>query len=128
MKKAFAISGALLGLFFTMMLFVMLLRIANEKDAFISIRVLWDYIASIDLSRAWNELYTKFMEVVASFKNIGAVSETANEWQKFFEVVSNFGVSIYNVLKFPLDIFLSICNFIYDLLDMVRRFFIVVLQ
>lgn len=128
MSKAFKIGGVLLGLFFTIMLFIMLLRMNNDKPAFISIRVLWDYISSIDLSRAWTELSTKFMEVVASFKKISVVTETANEWQKFFEVVSNLGTAIYTFMKFPIDILIAFCNFIYDLLDMIRRFFIVVLQ
>lgn len=128
MRVFWKVSGVLLGFFFTMMLFIMLLRLANQKDAFISIRVLWNYIESIDLSRAWNELQSTFMELVRSFEKIGIFNENATEWEKFFEVLSNLGTAIFQLLKFPIDILLAVLNFIYDILDMIRRFFIVVLQ
>ena len=128
MIKVFKVSGILLSLFFTIMLFIMLLRLGSGKEAFISVRVLWDYISSIDLKSSWIELSDKFMELVASFQNIDVVSETANEFEKFFSVLQNLGVAIFTFLKFPVEVLIAICKFIYNILDMIASFFVIVLQ
>lgn len=128
MIKVFKVSGILLSLFFTIMLFIMLLRLGSGKGAFISVRVLWDYISSIDLKSSWIELSDKFMELVASFQNIDVVSETANEFEKFFAVIQNLGIAIFTFLKFPIDILIAVCKFIYSVLDTIASFFVVVLQ
>lgn len=126
--KALKIIGVLLSLFFTMMLFIFLVRMFNNKEPFVSVRVLWNAISQIDLLEPWTKLEITFQDLVGSFQKVSYLKENVSELEQFWNVLTNLGNAIWTFLKFPVEILLAIANFIYSILSAISNFFIVVLQ
>lgn len=128
MYKIFKILIPFLSVFTAFMLFCMLYRMANGKTPFISIRVLLKYISTIDMEKPLWEFINTFKRLYNSFVQVGYVPSSGDEWTKLFIVLSNFFTAIWNAMKFPLDLLLSILKFIYNIILYVNGFISAILN